>query len=459
MKKTTGANDAMAELLSKHNEQHEIKEKTARPAASERIEVLAQTGDLKQTQNTNVNMQGTQATMTGGSAVHGRVEAQNPSAPRGVPQNRMRPPVVTDESGKIRRIMRENAQRTEREPVQPQMRMPKPHFDQRVAPSPMEMELPRPSTVKRTKRKKKILPAVAMAAGALLGLALITVAVVLSAMSGKEPEKIIDMHMGAVPGAMKSKSVPSADITSEVIEAPLSTVSFSIFDGTPVSCITGEISVGELMEKMSISLAEDQILQADASDTVNSDTTIAIDKISYAQDTSVAYTDYDVKYINVQTVPKGKSSVSQKGVKGEVTTTYNVTYINGVETAREAVSEVVTKKPTTEVVYQGIGGTINIGGKVYNYSYYIDCKSTVYCLPGTTASGAPVSNDVIAVDPSVIPLGTKVYVADSYVDVGFRTAADTGGAIKGNFIDIWFDPSDSRFYGYGIRTARVYILE
>lgn len=456
MKKTTGANDAMAELLSKHNEQHEIKENTARPAASERIEVLAQTEVLKQTQNTNV--QSAAANMTAANHTQNRADAPNMRAPRIMHEPVIRPTAPSQDTGKIRRIMRENAQRPERGSVPPQMRVPKPHFEERVAPSPMEMDLPRPSTVKRTKRKKKIWPAVALSAGALLGVALISVAVLL-AMPEDEVVDVIDMHIGAVPAAMKSKNVPVADVSCETVEAPLSTVSFNIFDGKPVSCITGDATVGELMEKMDITLAEDQILQADEADTVSEDVAIAIDKISYGTDTSVAYTDYDVKYINVQTIPKGKTSVNQKGVKGEVTTTYNVTYINGVETARESVSETVTKKPQTEIVYQGIGGTITIGGKSYNYSYYIDCKSTVYCLPGTTASGAPVSYDVIAVDPSVIPLGTKVYVSDSYVDVGFRTAADTGGAIKGNFIDIWFDPSDARYYGYGIRTARVYILE
>src|SRR6185437_9878268 len=58
---------------------------------------------------------------------------------------------------------------------------------------------------------------------------------------------------------------------------------------------------------------------------------------------------------------------------------------------------------------------------------------TCYDLQGTTASGARTSTNTVAVDPSVIPLGTRIYIQG----VGWRTAQDTGGAIKGHRLDIW----------------------
>ena len=151
--------------------------------------------------------------------------------------------------------------------------------------------------------------------------------------------------------------------------------------------------------------------------------------------------------------------MAKAGANGVSTATYKVTYVNGVESERVLESQVITKQPTTQVVNRGVGGTITIGGKTYSYSHYIDCKTTVYTGGGTTASGLPATEAVIAVDPRVIPLGTKVYVADSYCYVGIRTAADTGGAIKGNFIDIYFDEDNPSLWGYGVRSARVYILD
>ncbi|API91909.1 MULTISPECIES: LysM peptidoglycan-binding domain-containing protein [unclassified Virgibacillus] len=77
---------------------------------------------------------------------------------------------------------------------------------------------------------------------------------------------------------------------------------------------------------------------------------------------------------------------------------------------------------------------------------------------GVTATGVDLNKDpnakVIAVDPSVIPLGSKVYV-EGY---GYATAADTGGAIKGNKIDVHV-PSKGEATNWGVRTVNVTIVE
>jgi 3D (Asp-Asp-Asp) domain-containing protein len=77
---------------------------------------------------------------------------------------------------------------------------------------------------------------------------------------------------------------------------------------------------------------------------------------------------------------------------------------------------------------------------------------------GITATGVNLKENpdakVIAVDPSVIPLGSKVYV-EGY---GYATAADTGGAIKGNKIDL-FVPTKGEATNWGVRTVNVTIVE
>lgn len=84
---------------------------------------------------------------------------------------------------------------------------------------------------------------------------------------------------------------------------------------------------------------------------------------------------------------------------------------------------------------------------------------TAYCdgCSGTTANGTNLRANpnlkVIAVDPRVIPLGTKVWV-EGY---GEAVAADTGGAIKGNKIDV-FIPNLSSAYEWGRRTVTIKIL-
>jgi peptidoglycan DL-endopeptidase CwlO len=80
-------------------------------------------------------------------------------------------------------------------------------------------------------------------------------------------------------------------------------------------------------------------------------------------------------------------------------------------------------------------------------------SSTGYCLRGTTSTGIPVAWGVIAVDPSVIPLGTRMFVPG----YGEGVAADTGSAVKGNVIDLWFS-SCAQATAWGRRTVTITLL-
>ena len=76
--------------------------------------------------------------------------------------------------------------------------------------------------------------------------------------------------------------------------------------------------------------------------------------------------------------------------------------------------------------------------------------ATGYALSGTTATGAPVGWGVVAVDPSVIPLGTRMSVPG----YGEGIAADTGSAVKGATIDLWF-PTTAQALAWGRRTVTI----
>ncbi len=78
--------------------------------------------------------------------------------------------------------------------------------------------------------------------------------------------------------------------------------------------------------------------------------------------------------------------------------------------------------------------------------------AVAYHLPGRTASGLPVGVGVIAVDPSVIPLGTRVFIPG----YGSAVAADTGTAIKGNIIDLWM-PNTAQAQAWGRRMVTITI--
>ena len=78
--------------------------------------------------------------------------------------------------------------------------------------------------------------------------------------------------------------------------------------------------------------------------------------------------------------------------------------------------------------------------------------ATAYALPGRTATGLPVGIGVVAVDPSVIPLGTRMTIPG----YGEGVAADTGSAVRGAKIDVWV-PTHEQALAWGVRTVTITI--
>lgn len=84
----------------------------------------------------------------------------------------------------------------------------------------------------------------------------------------------------------------------------------------------------------------------------------------------------------------------------------------------------------------------------------ITVQSTAYCLRGFTARGTQVRYGTVAVDPRIIPLGSKIYIPG----YGWGQALDTGGAIRGNIIDIWL-PSLGQCYQWGNRSVTITVFD
>ena len=83
-------------------------------------------------------------------------------------------------------------------------------------------------------------------------------------------------------------------------------------------------------------------------------------------------------------------------------------------------------------------------------------RATAYCLRGRTASGGNVRRGIVAADPRVLPLGTRIQLTAGPYS-GIYTVADTGGVIKGRILDIWV-PSCSEAIRFGRRSVQVSVL-
>lgn len=164
---------------------------------------------------------------------------------------------------------------------------------------------------------------------------------------------------------------------------------------------------------------------------------------------------FSTKYVFSREVGRGRLLTQQKGVPGQVVSTYKWTTDNG-RTSKRLVS-VTRTAPTPEIVLMGTSGYPSSRGS-FDRGSVRTMEATAYhpyegSAEGLTASGIKATYGVVAVDPRVIRLGTRVYV-EGY---GFAICADTGGAIKGNRIDLCM-LDKSAIYNFGRRRVRVHIL-
>lgn len=180
---------------------------------------------------------------------------------------------------------------------------------------------------------------------------------------------------------------------------------------------------------------------------------------------------YKTVAVESNTLIEGTTKVTEDGIDGVLTKKYEVFLCDGVEVFRNEVSTQITKDPVDKVITVGIRP--DPGKPPKKYKRVITCTATAYDLSfqscgkrpgdrgyGITASGTHAKYGTVAVDPRVIPLGTKLYIetSDGKFKYGYCTAEDTGGAIKGQKVDLFF-PSYNDCMQFGRRSVKVYILE
>lgn len=102
------------------------------------------------------------------------------------------------------------------------------------------------------------------------------------------------------------------------------------------------------------------------------------------------------------------------------------------------------------VVDTGPAAGASGGFSFHSRAYRLRVDAVAYHLPGRTALGMPVRKGVVAVDPSLIPLGTHMHVPG----YGQSVAADVGTAIKGPIIDLWM-PTDKAARKWGRRSVTI----
>lgn len=172
------------------------------------------------------------------------------------------------------------------------------------------------------------------------------------------------------------------------------------------------------------------------------------------------------EYRRDKNLEKGSRYILQQGLDGLAERQVKVIYENGRESNRLTLAEKVIRAKLNTIIVVGIKPVVRVletSRGSYRYTELKVMEASAYnpgpescgkyAKYGLTYTGKKAGFGMVAVDPKVIPLGTQLYI-EGY---GRAEAADIGGAIKGNRIDLGFETYREAIM-YGRKQVKVYIL-
>ena len=221
-------------------------------------------------------------------------------------------------------------------------------------------------------------------------------------------------------------------------------------------------TVGDLLDARGVELGEyDAVLPGE--DTVLSDgMSVAVTRAELVTETYTEVIPRTRNMIANEYIPKGEERVISEGKDGVRTVTCTVLRRGGQEIERTVVASSVTVAPVADTVEYGPGGTLTApDGTTVEWSHKIDGEATAYTTERQswkrTRSGTIARVGAIAVDPNTIPLGSVVYIEGQGWTYGLSSCEDTGGAIKGNIVDLFFNTWNECIQ-FGRRSCTIYVI-
>jgi resuscitation-promoting factor RpfB len=239
--------------------------------------------------------------------------------------------------------------------------------------------------------------------------------------------------------------------------------------GTSKQVFSTSTTVADFLEKQNITLNEFDRVEPAIGETIDQNDTVRVIRVEKVNDVVEEEVDYAEKEQNDASMYKGESAVISEGVKGLVKRNFEIIKENGKVVSKTLIDETVLKEPADRVVAVGTKSVPSSSALVKSSAPKANSKvkemyveATAYSpydagMSGITATGINIRKNpkmkMIAVDPKVIPLGSKVWV-EGY---GVAIAGDTGGAIKGRKIDILM-PTKNECFDFGRRTVKIRII-
>jgi uncharacterized protein YabE (DUF348 family) len=227
-------------------------------------------------------------------------------------------------------------------------------------------------------------------------------------------------------------------------------------DGRSVVVQTPKVPVSDLLQAAGIVVGPLDRVNIPLANVVADGTVITVNRVAEQVVTERYQLPVPVERMDDPQMEWGESRTVRAGTPGVAQRQIEVVFVDGRPSNRVLLGSKVLSNPVSRLIAFGTVSVVSRGGNVIRFRTAIDVLSSAYGFDAGryTCTGQLARFGVVAVDPRVIPLGTRLYV-EGY---GYATAGDIGSAIKGDRIDVFFE-SERDCDRWGRRYTKVYVLE
>ena len=344
--------------------------------------------------------------------------------------------------------------------------------------------------------------------------------IVIHTTAATDPKEVLD-EAGLALGDEDTFTTEGGDGVSEITVRRYQNVQINNC-GQDLTVEAQSETVGELLARLGIVLDENTTVSFPLDTLTYNGMELAITRTIHTTETYTVSVPFEITYCEDPSMMIGTQAVISEGENGEMLCTADITYRNGVQVNRNVVKQILSKQATPRIISIGTAdplsdinfsemntveneddwyepvieetyeeettpeeipeeeepiieetpsepeiGTSTIttpSGEVLTYTHTMVVEATAYTKTDAgcddwTSTGTLARYGAIAVDPSVIPYGTRMYIVsnDGAYVYGIATAEDCGGAIGGARVDLYYDTTEECF-AFGRRDCTIYFL-